>query len=141
VPDEPLPPGEALVWRRGDSAPPAQVRPSPSSIEKKRHVRKYAEGDLGPEKSFYFRGPDGKLNLRAQNLQLFLQLGDGVDEDTWFHHLRGGDYSRWARDSIKDETLAAELAEIERGAAEDRDAAPSRTAVRRAIEARYTAPA
>jgi hypothetical protein len=29
------------------------------------HVRKYAAGELGPDRSFYFRGPDGRLNLRA----------------------------------------------------------------------------
>jgi hypothetical protein len=136
-----LPPGEALLWRRGDPAPPRRVRPAPSRLERHRHVRKYTEGDLGPEKSFYFRGPDGRLNLRAQNLQLFLQLGDGVDAETWLHHLREGGYSRWARESIKDEALAGELGDIERAAARDDDPAPSRAAVRRAIEARYTAPA
>jgi len=136
-----LPPGEALVWRRGDAQGPRLLRPSPSRVERQRHVRKYAEGDLGPDKSFTFRGPDGRLNLRAQNLTLFLQMGDGVDAPTWLHHLRAGDYSRWARDAIKDEQLAGELAEIERAAANDSDPDPSRAAVRRAIEARYTAAA
>jgi HAD superfamily hydrolase (TIGR01484 family) len=134
-----LPPGEALVWRRGQDAVLC-IRPSPSRIERRRHVRKYAQGDLGLEKSFTFRGPEGRLNLRAQNLQTFLQMGDGVDAETWFHHLRQRDYSQWSREVIKDEELAAELAEIERAAARDVDAAASRAAVRRAIEGRYTAP-
>jgi HAD superfamily hydrolase (TIGR01484 family) len=143
----PLAPGEALVWRRGDPEAPVHIRPAPSRLEHRRHVRKYAEGDLGPDSSFYFRGSDGRLNLRAQNLQLFLQLGDGVDAATWLHHLRAHDYSRWARDAIKDEGLAQEIAEIERVEVErldgpgDADPAPSRAAVRRAIEERYTAPA
>ena len=64
-------------------------------------MRKYAEGDLGAEKSFTFRGPQGRLNLRAQNLQMFLLIGDGVDAETWFHHLRRGDYSQWSREVIK----------------------------------------
>ncbi|HVX94969.1 MAG TPA: HAD-IIB family hydrolase [Polyangia bacterium] len=144
----PLAPGEALVWRRGDPRGPIRIRPAPSRLEHRRHVRKYAEGDLGPESSFYFRGADGRLNLRAQNLQLFLQLGDGVDAATWLHHLRARDYSRWARDAIKDEGLAQEIAEIERAEIErqaaaaegEADPAPSRAAVRRAIEERYTAP-
>jgi hydroxymethylpyrimidine pyrophosphatase-like HAD family hydrolase len=143
-----LPPGEALVWRRSD-ARPRRIRPSPSRTEKRRHVRKYTEGDLGPEKSFYFRGPDGRLNLRAQNVQLFLQMADGVDDATWFHHLRAGDYSRWARESLHDEPLSAELAAVEGGQplSGDRmkdgegDGKTTRAAVRRAIEARYTAPA
>ena len=76
-------------------------------------LRKYAEGDLGEDKSFYFRGPEGKLNLRAQNLLLFIQLAEGVDDDTWLHHLRQGDYARWFRDAIKDDALADEAARIE----------------------------
>jgi hypothetical protein len=78
-----------------------------------RRRRKFAEGELSPECSFYFRGPESKLNLRAQNLTLFLQLADGVDDATWEYHLRRGDYSRWFRDSLKDESLANAAAEIE----------------------------
>jgi hypothetical protein len=29
----------------------------------RRHTRKYAEGDLDEDRSFYFRGPEGHLNL------------------------------------------------------------------------------
>jgi hypothetical protein len=53
----------------------------------KRHLRKYAEGELGEDKSFYFRGPKKALNLRAQNLSTFVQLADGVDDETWLHQL------------------------------------------------------
>ena len=85
--------------RRGRaSASPARVR----------------EGTLGPDKSFYFRGPHDKLRLRAQNLGIFLQMADGVDDDTSIHHLRNGDYSTWIRTAIKDDELADEIAKIER---------------------------
>ena len=70
--------------------------------ELKRHLLKYAEGELGEDKSFYFRGPKKALNLRAQNLSTFVQLADGVDDETWLHHLRAGKYSEWFRDAIKD---------------------------------------
>ena len=136
-----LPPGEALVWRRDATGAPRRVRSIAPRTERQRHVRKYTEGDLGPEKSFYFRGPEARMNLRAQNLQVFLQLSDGVDVETWMHHLRAGDYSRWVRDSIKDEQLASELAEIEAAPGESSDGRASRAAVKRAIEARYTASA
>ena len=43
-----------------------------------RHIPKYAEGALGEDKSFYFRRPTNTLNLRAQNLTLFMQMADGV---------------------------------------------------------------
>lgn len=137
----PLPPGEALVWRRLSPEAPQRIRPAPPRIERQRHVRKYVEGDLGPEKSFYFRGAHGQLNLRAQNLLLFLQIADGVDAETWLHHLRRGDYSRWATEAIKDDALGAEIAEIERTRRDDPTGAQGRADVRRAIEARYTAPA
>jgi HAD superfamily hydrolase (TIGR01484 family) len=107
--------------------------------QQKRHIRKYAEGELGEDKSFYFRGPERKLNLRAQNLSTFLQLADGVDDKTWLHHLRAGAYSEWFREAIKDEELAAEAASIEQD--QSLTAAASRARIRETVERRYTAPA
>jgi hydroxymethylpyrimidine pyrophosphatase-like HAD family hydrolase len=130
--------GEALVWSRGDGNTPFKLTIAPSYGERRRHLRKYAEGNLGEDKSFFFRGPDGKLNLRAQNLNLFNQIAEGVDEATWLHHLRQGDYSGWFREAIKDEALAQAAAEIERR--NDVSAAESRAAIKTAIEERYTAP-
>src|SRR5579871_4337611 len=109
--------GEAFIW-----SPPerntARVRTIPGRGERTRHARKYAEGALEPDESFYFRGPDDRLNLRAQNLQFFLQVADGVDAGTWLYHLRRRDYSAWMRKSIKDEGLAGEVAAIEAAAAD-----------------------
>ena len=70
------------------------------------------EGELSKETSFYFRGPEEKLNLRAQNLMVFLQLAQGVDDATWLHHLHQGDYAHWFRTAIKDTDLAEETIEI-----------------------------
>jgi HAD superfamily hydrolase (TIGR01484 family) len=132
-----LPPGDALLWRRGERAA-VVVHTKPPRTERKRHLRKYAAGNLGPDHSFYFRGPADKLNLKAPNLFQFLQLADGVDDETWEFHRRRGDYSKWARAAIKDNQLADELAEIEADrAADPRD---TRAAVRAAVEARYTLP-
>ena len=111
----------------------------PPRAERKRHSRKYAEGNLGPDRSFYFRGPDGKLHLKAQNLVLFLQLADGVDDATWEYHLRRNDYSHWFRAEIKDAELATEAERVEA----DKKLSPqeSRAAIRKAVEGRYTLPA
>ena len=133
----PLPSGEAVTWST-DGTPPQRIRSIVPVLEHRRHVRKYAEGELGPDRSFYFRGPAGALNLRAQNLQLFLQTAYGVDDDTWLFHLRQGDYSRWFQEAIKDDGLAAAVAEIE---AASLSPAESRDQIRALIEARYTAPA
>ena len=67
--------GQALLWQlRPEARDPAWLRPVAPRSEHRRHVRKYATGELGEDKSFYFRGPAGQLKLRAQNLVLFIQL-------------------------------------------------------------------
>ena len=127
-----------LLLRRADGS--VQVLKASAPKEKQqRHIRKYAEGELGEDKSFYFRGPDGKLNLRAQNLGIFLQLAAGVDDETWLHHLRQGGYSQWLAEAIKDDELADEVSLIETDAS--LSAKDSRERVKELIERRYTAPA
>lgn len=88
---------------------------------------------------FYFRGADGKLNLKAQNLTMFVQLADGVDEDTWQYHLEQQDYSHWLQEAIKDDELAAEVADIEKQS--NLSTHESRDRVKAAILQRYTLPA
>ncbi len=131
--------GEALVWFPKTGRRPVRVKAPKSARERLRHVRQYAEGELSANQSFYFRGPESKLNLRAQNLKTFLQLADGVDDDTWMYHLRQGDYSNWFESIIKDQELKRQAAEIERDM--NASARDSRERIRQAVEARYTAPA
>src|SRR5262249_752184 len=72
--------GEVVVWQPGGGRrAPFVVEAEPGHTERRRHSRKYAEGLLIPERSFYFRGPQEKLNLRAHNLVLFMELAEGVD--------------------------------------------------------------
>lgn len=131
--------GEVLMWRRHDSTSPIVVHPHPGQTERRRHRRKYAEGELPPERSYYFRGPEGKLNLRAQNLLMFLQIADGVDDETWEFHLHRGDYAQWFREGIKDDALAGTADHI--GGLLDLTPAMSRAMIREAIERDYTASA
>lgn len=134
-----LEPGRAMMWNRASQEPPFLLEIAPSTMERRRHRRKYAEGELPPDRSFYFRGPTGSLNLRAQNLILFMQIGEGVDEETWTHHLVNHHYSAWIRECIKDDTLADHVRQIEH---QDIVPAPeSRRLIRAAIEERYTLPA
>jgi hypothetical protein len=139
IPARQLEPGEALAWWRTSSGAAFFVRTKPPLAEHRRHVRKYAEGELIPEEHFFFRGPEGRLNLRVHNLMIFVHIAEGVDEETWLHHLRRGDYSDWFRRVIKDDELAEEAAAVEREAA--LPAAESLGRIREAIERRYTAPA
>jgi hypothetical protein len=134
----PLPsrPGEVFVWLLGGPHGPVAVRMQPPATEVRRHRRKYAEGKLGPDHSFFFRGPAGKLNLRAHNLNMFIEMAQGVDDETWLHHLRRGDYSQWMREAIKDEALAGEVREIEKDGKESPQ--KTRSEVIEAINRRYT---
>jgi HAD superfamily hydrolase (TIGR01484 family) len=135
----PRDPGHVIVWLFSDPTGSRLVSVKPADGERKRHRRKYASGELGEDKSFYFRGRDGKLNLRAQNMNLFAQMAEGLDEDTWSFHRAHGDYSRWLRDAIKDKDLAGTVAEIEEN--KKLSAAESRRQVIEAIRKSYTASA
>jgi HAD superfamily hydrolase (TIGR01484 family) len=128
--------GEA--WMLTTTSSPTRFTIIAPESDRRRHRRKYVEGELGPDKSFYFRGPHDRLNLRAQNLMLFAQLAEGVDEQTWMHHLRRHDYSTWFKEAIKDPALADEVSAIEERT--DLPAAESRAQVLAAIDQRYTAP-
>lgn len=134
-----LEPGEVLFWERKLALEPSLVRVAPSRSLRRRHSRKYAEGELPPERSFYFRGPQARLNLRAQNLILFLQLADGIDDETWQFHLVREDYSRWFRTNIKNDELADDALHIEHRA--DLSAAESRRLIRECVLRYYTLPA
>jgi hypothetical protein len=137
VPSEKIPPGHTLYWPTA-AKHAYLVQAEPGKTERARHSRKYVEGNLGPY-SFYFRGPDKRLNLRAHNLQLFVLLADGVDDDTWTYHLRNGEYSKWFREKLKDPELAEAAESVERDAQVTAQA--SRAVIRGEIEKRYTMPA
>jgi hydroxymethylpyrimidine pyrophosphatase-like HAD family hydrolase len=131
--------GQMLVWRLPESNGPVKVTLSPGKAELRRHKRKYAAGELGEDKSFYFRGPDGKLNLRAQNLNIFAQIAEGVDDVTWSHHLKQGDYSEWLREAVKDDAVADEIERIEQNG--QLPPGESRARILETIRKHYTSPA
>jgi hydroxymethylpyrimidine pyrophosphatase-like HAD family hydrolase len=104
---------DALIWfPRGDDGA-SWLCLDPCRTEHVRHKRKYAIGDLGINRSFYFRGPSGTLNSRAQNIIAFLDLATMVDDDTWTFHLNRGDYSRWIMDVINDRPCARAISRVE----------------------------
>lgn len=130
---------EVLIWERKPTSVIKTIKADKPKQQHKRHIRKYAMGDLSEEFCFYFRGPKDELNLKAQNLMIFLQIAEGVDDATWMHHLRQKDYSNWFQTHIKDDTLAEAAAQIEGDSS--LSAAESRLAIFDLIKSRYTAPA
>ncbi|HEX2227116.1 MAG TPA: hypothetical protein VHM64_08235 [Candidatus Binatia bacterium] len=91
--------GHVVAWfpRRADA--PFYMKIIPGRTQRLRHLRKYAEGNMR-HNSLYFSGPNGRHNLLAQNLAIFSQIADGIDEETWLFHLYRGDYSQWFRNSV-----------------------------------------
>ncbi|MCU1310155.1 MAG: phosphoglycolate phosphatase [Candidatus Angelobacter sp.] len=131
--------GSALVWFRISDRSPLLVELAPAEAERKRHSRKYAVGELPPESSFYFTGPEGKLHLRAYNLLSFANIAEGIDDETLLFHLRRGDYSRWFRDMVKDKDLAKEAETLEKQP--DLPVKEIRTKLVEMVSRRYTAAA
>jgi hydroxymethylpyrimidine pyrophosphatase-like HAD family hydrolase/energy-coupling factor transporter ATP-binding protein EcfA2 len=131
--------GEIMVWQLPESNRPEKITLEPAKIELRRHKRKYAAGELGEDKSFYFRGPEGKLNIRAHNLNLFAQIAEGVDEETWSYHLKRHDYSAWLREAMKDDAVADEIAVVEGNA--NLPSAETRARILETIRKHYTGPA
>lgn len=130
---------EILIWFRTPTNMIKTIKADKPKQQHKRHTRKYATGDLSEEFCFYFRGPKNKMNLKAQNLTIFLQIAEGIDDLTWMHHLQRHDYSDWFRDYIKDETLAQDTIQIENDLS--LSAVESRRAIASLVKERYTAPA
>jgi HAD superfamily hydrolase (TIGR01484 family) len=112
LPVKELEKGEAIIWEVKSDRKPFLIKTIPTKIEKSRHTVKYAEGEMDEEASFYFQGSEKKLNLRAFNLQMFIRIAEGIDDETWLHHLNNGDYANWFRERIKDDELADHAEEI-----------------------------
>jgi HAD superfamily hydrolase (TIGR01484 family) len=129
--------GHAIAWFPRSGKAPFPMRIMSGRVERIRHLRKYAEGDMR-DRSFYFRGPAGRHNLKAQNLVIFSQIADGIDEETWLFHLHRGDYSRWFREAVKDPYLADHAERIEQR--QDLRPAETRGLMLSFIEGRYTLP-
>jgi len=129
--------GHAVAWFPRSGKPPFSMRILSTRVERIRHLRKYAEGNLG-DRSFHFRGPDGRHNLRVQNLVVFAQIAEGIDEETWLFHLHNGDYSTWFREAVKDPYLADQAERIEQR--RDLQPAETRSLIVGFIEGRYTLP-
>ena len=130
-------PRRAVAWFPGRTEPPFPIDLARGRAERIRHHRKYAVGDMD-KRSFYFTGAAAQHNLKAQNLAMFCQIADGIDEPTWLFHLRRGDFSRWFRSGVKDPYLADQAQRIEQRS--DLAPAETRKLMCNLIEGRYTLP-
>jgi hydroxymethylpyrimidine pyrophosphatase-like HAD family hydrolase len=125
---------EAAIWWR-DRGDPSWLKRIEPKGEHLRHQRTYLDGHMDEDMRFYFRGPENTLNIGVQNLRMFMQVGEGVDDETWLYHLGRGDYANWFREVILDEELAALAHRLEK----DRglDAKESREQISKFILEKY----
>ena len=128
-----LPKGSAWLWEVTQAKPFVIETRKPEHLSK-RHIRKYATGDM-IHNAFIFRGPGNKLNLKANNALMFVQMADGVDDKTWNFHLKRHDYSTWFADSLHDDELAQLTKEVESTVT---DAETSKEKILSHVKARYT---
>lgn len=131
-------PAEGLFWK---ADAPAQVHvlivDAPRQIHH-RHRGKYAIGDVGEIHAFVFRNPSGHSLGRAVNLAEFVRLAADVGDEVWDRHLRGGDYTAWFFDVIRDEDLGQRAMALADRAV---PACESRARIIAAIRERYSVPA
>ena len=132
--------GEALLVRCRDGPTVERVIFAPRWVPHVRHWHKYASAHLPLPRRFYFRSPAGLTGAVAGNMEEFHHEIRCASRDTLLQHARGGDFSRWAREVLKDGPLANafELSERRLRAARDRvEIEAARREVLTAIERRY----
>ncbi len=129
---------DALWWQVDRGAQPLWLCLDSSETQHIRHKRKYAIGDVGIVRSFYFRGPESKTNIRAENVLSFASKAGIVDDETWTFHLYRGDYSRWVGEVINDRVCARAIERVE--ASRNLIPAESRKRVINVLLDRYTLP-
>jgi hydroxymethylpyrimidine pyrophosphatase-like HAD family hydrolase len=127
---------QVLVWEKNSNDTLVFKTAKPRKLLM-RHKKKYAVGEMG-QNSFYFKGPLSKLNLKANNLMVFIQIAKGIDDDTWQYHRYRHDYSTWFRLAVKDQDLASLCETVENS---DATAYDSRKKIFKNILDRYTLPA
>jgi HAD superfamily hydrolase (TIGR01484 family) len=130
-------PDEALLFSRANPKSCRPVRLGSPRQDHERHKGKYALGDVGRERSFYFTDGNGRTLGSARNLAEFVNLASQTPDPVWDRHLHGGDFGAWFLDVIRDEELAQRAIEL----AEARvDAEHARPRIIAAIRERYIIP-
>ena len=68
-----------------------------------RHLKKYADSRVSPERRFIFRRPDGSIVATADSVNAFRRAVATVEERVLAYHAGRGDFSRWVGDVFADE--------------------------------------
>ncbi len=115
---------------------PLTFVPVPRETAHVRHLTKYTDAVVAPERRFVFRRPDGRPIREADNLSSFQQAVAEVEDTVLTAHAGRGDFSRWVLGVFSDRELGTQLRKIESrwGRGEIGDL---REAIARAVASRY----
>ena len=106
--------GHAMLVDMGDSRQTHLIELAPRRTAHVRHWHKYVQGKLPRRLRFSFSGRDGRGSSTAANIQEFCDhVGDSAPDTVAFHGERL-DFSRWIREAVQEDALAAEVRSIER---------------------------
>jgi hypothetical protein len=78
-----------------------------------RHLTKYADTEVSPDRRFIFRAPDAGEVGCARSLADFMEALEHIDPAVLDGHARHGDFSRWVRDVFSDKELGRQLRKAE----------------------------
>jgi len=129
--------GQALVVRLGARAEARRVDLGPRWVRHVRHWHKYAEERVPDAQRFHFRGARGLTGATAGNAEELHRELTRCGDDVVEQHARGGDFSRWVEDVLKDRPLALSLRGVERRVDEGVPADVLCRDLLAAIESRY----
>jgi hydroxymethylpyrimidine pyrophosphatase-like HAD family hydrolase len=112
-----LPPTEALastrlgsVWLCGQQV--VRLHTAGRRVLHIRHLYKYLDAPLPKHKRFYFRTDKGYLGMEAASLFEFKELIPKLPLASLTYHQTRGDFAKWIREALGDETLAAHLEKL-----------------------------
>ncbi len=89
-----------------------RMRPAIRRVPHIRHLYKYLDVPLPPEKRFWFRDHRGPVGREAASLYEFLHLLPSLPIASLEYHDRRDDFVRWAESSLGDPPLASGLRKI-----------------------------
>lgn len=94
----------AMLERRGVTSP-RRFTPRARATPHVRHWHKYAEGQVSPERRFYFRDHGGLTGRSAGNVTELRRELRRADDGILRHHASHGDFSRWLADLTCDDGM------------------------------------
>jgi hypothetical protein len=106
-------PGSLVAWFVGVDQLPFRCRLNPPVRSAFATIASTLRATCNGTASTFADRTTGTI-LKAQNLEIFAQIAEGISDSTWMFHLRRSDYSLGFRDAIRDS-----ISQIRRSASSD----------------------